>query len=111
VRHAAYVVSVFVFRNEADGLVVRFIHQDFQAGKQLVIDDVPIDSTGGDQILLELTHSDPKTNDVTARYQFWKNGAPASAPVALRGAAPIFGPGEKSWTRGGFFAFEQATRR
>jgi hypothetical protein len=110
-RKAMHVVSIFVFRNEANGPVIRFLHQDFESGKQYVVEDAPTEGEAGDQILLELSHGDRQSNDVTARYQFWKSGAPAASLVSLRGSAPIFGAGDRNWTRAGFFAFEQATAK
>jgi len=110
-RQAAHVANLFVFKNEAGALVVRFLHQDFAGGKQHVLEDAPIEPGAGEQILLELSHGDPKSDEVTARYQFWKNGAPAGGPILLRGAAPIFQGGDGNWTRAGFFAFEQAARQ
>lgn len=107
-RKAAHVVSLFVFRNKVSGPIVRFLHQDFEAGKQYVIADPPIDPAAGDQILLVLSRASLKNNEVTAQYQFWRNGAPASGPVALSAGAPVFGSGDRNWTRGEFFVFEQA---
>lgn len=48
-RKPAHVVSLFVFRNATNGLVVRFLHQDFEAGKQYVIEEPAIDPGAGDQ--------------------------------------------------------------
>jgi hypothetical protein len=106
-RNPAHVVSLFVFRNKANGMVVRFLHQDFEARKQYVIEDPPINSTAGDQILLVLSRASLKSSHVTAQFQFMRNGAPVAAPVALADGAPVFGGGQRNWTRAEFFVFEQ----
>ncbi len=89
-----------------NGLVVRFLHQDFEARKQYVIEDLPINSTAGDQILLVLSRASLKSSEVTAQYQFMRNEAPVSAPVALSDGAPVFGNDRRNWTRAEFFVFE-----
>jgi hypothetical protein len=100
--------SLFVFRDGTNQIVIRFLHQDFAAGKQYVVDEPAIDPAAGDQILLTLSHANPASDDVTAQYQLLRKGAPVSALVALKGSAPVFG-GEQSWTRAEFFAFEAAS--
>ena len=108
-RKAAHVISLFVFRNESNALVVRFLHQDFDRGRQYVVEEPSIDPTMGDQVLLTLTRASLKRNEVTAQYQFLRKGAPANKPLALSTAAPVFGGGPRNWTRGEFFVFEQVT--
>lgn len=106
-RKASHVVSLFVFRNETNALVLRFLHQDFEAGKQYVIDEPAIDPGAGDQILLTLSRASLSSSDVTAQYQFLRNGAPTSGPIALTRSGPVFGGGPRNWTRAEFFIFEQ----
>jgi hypothetical protein len=79
----------------------------------LVLFDIEdsIDPAAGDQILLVLSRANLKNNEVTAQYQFRRNGAPTSGPVTLSAGAPIFGSGDRNWTRGEFFVFEQAASR
>ena len=107
-RKPAHVVSLFVFRNETNGLVLRFLHQDFEAGKQYVVEEPAIDPGAGDQILLVLSRASFSSSEVTAQYQFVRNGAPTSGPIALTRSAPVFGGGQRNWTRAEFFVFEQS---
>jgi hypothetical protein len=107
-RRPSHVVSLFVFRNETNALVLRFLHQDFEAGKQYVVEEPAIDAGAGDQILLTLSRDGLSSSGVTAQYQFVRNGAPTSAPIALTKSAPVFGGGQRNWTRAEFFVFEQA---
>lgn len=107
-RRASHVVSLFVFRNEANALVLRFLHQDFEARRQYVVEEPAIDAGAGDQILLTLSRASLLSSEVTAQYQFLRNGATASGPIALTRSAPVFGGGQRNWTRPEFFAFEQA---
>jgi hypothetical protein len=106
-RKASHVVSLFVFRNEANALVLRFLHQDFEAGKQYVIEESAIDAGAGEQILLMLSRARLSSSEVTAQYQFLRNGAPTSGPIALTKSAPVFGGDQRNWTRAEFFVFEQ----
>lgn len=109
-RKPAHVVSLFVFRNKTNDLVLRFLHQDFEGGKQYVIEEAPIDPGAGDQILLVLSRASLSSSEVTAQYQFRRNGVPTSGPIALTKSAPVFGVGQQNWTRAEFFVFEQAPR-
>ncbi|HEY4908802.1 MAG TPA: hypothetical protein VIJ73_04840, partial [Methylomirabilota bacterium] len=67
----------------------------------------PINPTAGDQILLVLSRASLKSSHVTAQFQFMRNGAPVAPPVALADSAPVFGGGQRNWTRAEFFVFEQ----
>ena len=108
-RKASHVVSLFVFRSETNALVLRFLHQDFEARKQHVIEEPPIDAGAGEQILLTLSRASLSSSEVTAQYQFLRNGAPTSGPIALTKSAPVFGGAQRNWTRPEFFVFEQAS--
>ncbi|HUM16650.1 MAG TPA: hypothetical protein VL086_13230 [Candidatus Nitrosotalea sp.] len=104
----AHVIHLFVYRNEADGLVIRYLLQDFAAGTKTIVEDVPVSPAAGDQIRLTLSRASLQTSDVTAQYQFLKDGTPASAPLSVGTGVPIFSRGENTWTRAEFFVFEQA---
>jgi len=75
--------------------------------KPYIVDEPPLDPASGDQILLVLSHDERNGDAVTGRYQLWRAGTPTSAPIPVRGTAPIFGGRERNWTRAEFFAFEQ----
>jgi len=107
-RRGSHVVSLFVFRNEANALVLRFLHQDFEARKQYVIEEPAINPGAGDQILLTLSRASLSSSEVTAQYQLLRNGTPTSGAIALTKSAPVFGGGPRNWTRAEFFVFEQA---
>jgi hypothetical protein len=109
-RKVSHVVSLFVFRNGTNALVLRFLHQDFEAGKQYVIEEPAIEPGAGDQILLTLSRASLASSEMTAQYQFLRNGAPASAPIALTKSGPVFGGAQQNWTRAEFFVFERTAQ-
>ena len=109
-RRAGHVVSLFVFRNEGGDVVLRFFHQDFEAHRQHVIAEPPLDVTAGDQIRLVLSRASLASPEVTAQYQLLRAGAPTSALIGLGNGAPVFGGAQRNWTRPEFFVFEQVAR-
>jgi len=78
------------------------IHQDFEAGKQYVVEEPVIDPGAGDQILMVLSRANLSSGEVTAHYRFLRNGAPTSGPSALTKSGPVFGGGQRNWTRAEF---------
>ncbi len=88
--------------------MIRYLLQDFAAGTQTLIEDASVSPAAGDQIRLTLSRASVQTTDVTAQYQFLKNGVPTSALFSLGTGVPLFSGGENTWTRGEFFVFEQA---
>jgi len=106
-KPADAVAALFVYRNEGDALVVRFLSQNFVAKSQTVIADVAIDASQGDQIRLVLSRPSLTSQDTKAQFQFLRNGAPGSELQTAGTGAPIFD--RANWTRGEFFVFEKTS--
>jgi hypothetical protein len=106
-KPADAVAALFVYRNEGDALVIRFLSQNFVAKSQTIIADVAIDPLQGNQVRLVLSRASLTRQDTKAQFQFLRNGAPASELQTAGTGAPIFD--RANWTRGEFFVFEKTS--
>lgn len=99
-------LDLFVRRDENGNVYVRFQEQDFLNGEVTTIErDLLAAPLGADQIELRLQRADIGTNDITAAYRFWDDGAPVAAFTEMTNSVQFF-KNDRNWARAGFFAVQ-----
>lgn len=92
------IVGIRVININGD-LKIQFFETSFLAGTFTPVSAVPLD-VNHDQILFELSRSDPSTNAVTAAFAYFDGGVMVGDMQSMPGSADIFNT--QNWTRAQF---------